>query len=104
MHLVTAWDRDEMAHDGSKPSLSGRRFAIFAVVSLAGLVGAWEVAKRVTYVSQGFDPSREYEDCDDCAITTLLDGLPYLVGVLAAFVVLVAVVFVLVKRRGGFTR
>jgi hypothetical protein len=93
-----------MTQDSGTPSLSGRKLAIFAVVSLAGLVGAWDVAKRVTYASQGFDQSREYENCDDCALTTLLDGLPYLLGVLAAYVVLVAVMFVLIKRRGGFTR
>jgi hypothetical protein len=78
------------------------RIATFWAVALAGLGGAWEVAKRVTYASQGFDPDREYENCDDCDITTLLDGIPYLLGMLAASVVLVAVVFVLIKRRGGF--
>jgi hypothetical protein len=93
-----------MTQASSGPSLSGRKVAILAVVSLAGLVGAWEVAKRVTYASQGFDPSREYEDCDDCHLTTLLDGLPYLLGVLVVYVVLVAVMFVLLKRRGGLAR
>ena len=89
---------------GSPASLSGKKVAIFAAAALAGLVGAWQVAKRVTYASQGFDPSREYENCDDCRLTTLLDGLPYLLGVLAGYVVVVAVGFVLIKRRGGFTR
>ena len=87
--------------DRSPASLSGKRVVIFVVVAFAGLVGAWEVAKRVTYASQGFDPGREYENCDDCGLTTLLDGLPYLLGVLAAYVVLVAVAYVLIKRRGG---
>lgn len=78
------------------------RIAIFWTFALAGLGGAWEAAKRVTYASQGFDPSREYENCDDCGITTLLDGLPYLIGVLAAYVLLVAVAFLVIERRGGF--
>lgn len=80
------------------------RMAIFWAVALAGLGGAWEVAKRVTYATQGFDPSREYENCDDCDITTLLDGIPFLLGVLAAYVLMVAVALLVIHRRGGFTR
>ena len=80
------------------------RMAIFWAVALAGLGGAWEVAKRVTYATQGFDPDREYEPCDHCGITELLDGIPYLLGVLAAYVLLVAVALRVIARRGGFTR
>ncbi len=82
----------------------GRKLAVFAAVALTGLIGAWEVAKRVTYASQGFDPNREYENCDDCHLTTLLDGVPYLLGVLAAYALLVVVAFLLIDRRGGFAR
>lgn len=94
-----------MTQDSSTPSLSGRKLAIFAAVALAGLVGAWQVAKRVAYASQGFVPSRDEgkSNCDQCALTTLLDGLPYLLGVLAAYVLLVAVSFLVIERRGGFT-
>lgn len=84
----------------------GRRALIaFVAVALVGIVGAWEIAKRVAYASQDFNPAREegQSDCDQCGLTALLDGLPYLLGTLAAYLVLVIAIFVAIKRRGGFS-
>ena len=106
MRPVTAWDRSEMTQDHRTPPLSGRKLAIFAAVSLVGFVGAWEVAKRVTYASQGFVPSRDEgrSDCDQCALTAQLDGIPYLLAVLVSYTVLWVVVFLLINKRGWFAR
>lgn len=87
-------------------SLSVKRVVLFWTLAVVGLAPAWQVAEAVTYAAQDFDPDADAldADCDDCDLTTLLEGLPYLVGILAAYLVLVVLAFVLLKRTGWFTR
>lgn len=87
-------------------SLSIKRVVLYWTLAIVGLVPAFEVAVAVTYAVQDFDPETDgqHEDCDDCGITTLLEGLPYLVGILAAYLALTILAFVLFKKAGWFTR
>ena len=53
---------------------------------------------NITHASEGYDPARDTSD--DGGITVLLDGIGVLVGVLMAYLVMVAIAYVVLKRRG----
>lgn len=65
-------------------------------MALVGLYPAWLVARDVTYASEGYDPARD--NSDDGGITVLLDGIAVLTGVLIAYVVLVGVAYVVLRK------
>ena len=69
---------------------------------LVGLWPAWIVAVKITYASESYAPSRD--DSDDGGITVLLDGIAVRAGAMLAYVALVMLAYVVLKRFGAFSR
>ncbi|VXC38973.1 hypothetical protein [Aeromicrobium sp. 9AM] len=80
---------------------SRRREPIFWTAVLVGLWPAWLAAVNITYASEGYDPAKDTSD--DGGITVLLDGIGVFAGVMVAYVVVAAIVYVVLKRLRIFS-
>jgi hypothetical protein len=80
---------------------SRRREPIFWTAALVGLWPAWLAAVNITHASEGYDPAQDTSD--DGGITVLLDGIGVLVGVMLAYLIAVAVAYIVLKRRGSLS-
>jgi hypothetical protein len=87
----------------SKSLSRAQRRVIAAVAVGLGLLVAWKLSLAMTFALQGFDPdvATGSADCDQCTLTTALDGIGYLVAGLASYLLLALAIWWKLRRWGG---